>query len=314
MNDTSASHQPVLLNEAIEGLALMDGGIFVDGTYGRGGHSAAILAGLGDSGHLLALDRDPEAVANAVTRFMGEQRFEIEQRGFAMMADAISARGWNGRVNGILLDLGVSSPQLDDAGRGFSFLREGPLDMRMDPQRGESAADWLAHAAEQDIIRVLRVYGEERFARRIAAAIVTQRQQSPLLTTTELAQLIEQAAPRKREPGKHPATRSFQAIRIHINGELDQLEQVLPQCLQALAPAGRLAVISFHSLEDRMVKRFMRDNSRPPFVPREIPITADQSRPPLRLVGKARRASAAELDRNPRARSAVLRIAEKAAA
>lgn len=292
----------------------MEGGIFVDGTYGRGGHSAAILAGIGDSGHLLALDRDPEATANALTRFAGEQRFEIEQRGFAMMGDAIDKRGWNGRVNGILLDLGVSSPQLDDADRGFSFLRDGPLDMRMDPQRGESAADWLNHAKEQDIIRVLRAYGEERFARRIAVAIVARRQQSPLQTTAELAQLIEQAVPKKREPGKHPATRSFQAIRIHINRELEQLEQVLPQCLQALAPAGRLAVISFHSLEDRIVKRFMREHSRPPFVPREIPITAAQECPPLRLIGKAQRATAAELKNNPRARSAVLRVAEKNAA
>lgn len=292
----------------------MEGGIFVDGTYGRGGHSAAILADIGDSGHLLALDRDPEATANALTRFAGEQRFEIEQRGFAMMGDAIDKRGWNGRVNGILLDLGVSSPQLDDADRGFSFLRDGPLDMRMDPQRGESAADWLNHAKEQDIIRVLRVYGEERFARRIAVAIVARRQQSPLQTTAELAQLIEQAVPKKREPGKHPATRSFQAIRIHINRELEQLEHVLPQCLQALAPAGRLAVISFHSLEDRIVKRFMREHSRPPFVPREIPITAAQERPPLRLIGKAQRATAAELQNNPRARSAVLRVAEKNAA
>jgi len=294
----------------------MEDGIFVDGTYGRGGHSAAILTGLaelGDGGQLLALDRDPEAAANAAARFAGERRFEIEQRGFAMMGDAISERGWEGRVNGILLDLGVSSPQLDDAGRGFSFLRDGPLDMRMDPGHGESAADWLNRAAEQDILHVLRVYGEERFARRIAAAIVTRRRQSPLQTTAELAQLIEQSVPKKREPGKHPATRSFQAIRIHINRELEQLEQVLPQCLRALAPAGRLAVISFHSLEDRMVKRFMRDNSRPPFVPREIPITADQSIPPLRLIGKAVRAGKAELAVNPRARSAVLRIAEKTA-
>ena len=289
----------------------MEGGIFVDGTYGRGGHSAAILAGIGDHGHLLALDCDPQAAADATARFAGEQRFEMEQRGFAMMGDAISARGWNGQVNGILLDLGVSSPQLDDAGRGFSFLRDGPLDMRMNPRRGESAADWLNGAAEQDIIRVLRVYGEERFARRIVAAIVARRKQRPLQTTTELAQLVEQAVPRKREAGKHPATRSFQAIRIHINRELEQLEQVLPQCLQALAPAGRLVVISFHSLEDRIVKRFMRDNSRPPFVPREIPVTADQSRPPLRLIGKAQRVGKAEMESNSRARSAVLRIAEK---
>ena len=290
----------------------MEGGIYVDGTYGRGGHSTAILRGVGGSGHLLALDRDPEAAASASGRFMDDDRFEIEHRGFAMMGDAITSRGWSGRVNGILLDLGVSSPQLDDAGRGFSFLRDGPLDMRMDPSRGESAADWLAIASEQDIIRVLREYGEERFARRIAGAIVTQRQQTPIRTTTALAALIEQAVP-KRQPGKHPATRGFQAIRIHINAELEQIKKVLPQCLEALAPNGRLAVISFHSLEDRIVKRFMRDHSRPPVIPREIPLTADQSRPPLRLVGKAIRAAEAEVDANPRARSAVLRVAEKQA-
>ena len=182
--DTGPGHQAVLLNEAIQGLAVMENGIYVDGTYGRGGHSAAILAGLGNNGQLLALDRDPAATANATARFAGEQRFEIERRSFAMMADAISDRGWTGQVNGILLDLGVSSPQLDQPERGFSFMRDGPLDMRMDPEQGESAADWLNQAAEQDIIRVLRVYGEERFARRIAAAIVSRRQQTPLQTTT----------------------------------------------------------------------------------------------------------------------------------
>ena len=306
------AHQSVLLDQTLAGLALRQGGIYVDGTYGRGGHSAAILRQIGVDGRLLALDRDPDAVDSAAARFGGDDRFEIEYRGFAMMSQAIASRDWEGSVNGILLDLGVSSPQLDIAERGFSFLRDGPLDMRMDPAHGESAADWLARAAEQDVIRVLRDYGEERFARRIAAAIVATRKQSPIRSTAALAALIEQAVPR-REPGKHPATRSFQAIRIHINGELEQLREVLPQCLRVLAPQGRLAVISFHSLEDRIVKRFMRDHSRPPVIPREIPITASQMRPPLRLVGKAQRAGLSELERNPRARSAVLRVAEKQA-
>ena len=308
--EDNTGHLPVLLNEALEGLAVMEDGVYIDGTYGRGGHSSAILHKLGDGGQLLALDRDPDAVTNGAARFADDDRFAIEQRSFAMMANAVTTRGWDGQVNGILLDLGVSSPQLDDAERGFSFLRDGPLDMRMDPSQGESAADWLAYAKEQEIARVLREYGEERFSRRIARAIVEQRRQTPLLTTTALANLIEQAVPR-REPGKHPATRSFQAIRIHINGELDQLKQVLPQCLQALAPQGRLAVISFHSLEDRIVKRFMRDHSRPPVIPREIPITASEYQAPLRLISKALRAGEAELATNPRARSAVLRVAER---
>ena len=303
-------HQSVLLDEALAGLAVRDDGICVDGTYGRGGHSAEILRGLGPHGHLLALDQDPDAIADGRARFAGEPRFEIEQTGFAMMENSIAKRHWQGRIDGILLDLGVSSPQLDDASRGFSFLRDGPLDMRMDPTSGESAADWLAHASEQEIISVLRTYGEERFARRIAAAIVANRSQSPLQTTAALASLIEQAVPR-REPGKHPATRSFQAIRIYVNRELEQLTEVLPQCLQALAPGGRMVVISFHSLEDRIVKRFMRDHSRPPMIPREIPVTADQMHTPMRLVGKAQRAGRAELAGNPRARSAVLRVAQK---
>lgn len=305
-----AAHSPVMPDETLEALAVRDDGIYIDGTYGRGGHSAAILAGLGADGRLLALDRDPAAVTDAQQRFAGDDRFEIERRGFAMLGQAVEQHVWTGKVSGILLDLGVSSPQLDDAERGFSFLRDGPLDMRMDPDSGISAADWLNQADEGDIARVLKEYGEERFARRIARAVVARRADAPLRTTAELAALIEQAVP-KREPGKHPATRSFQAIRIHINGELEQLDAVLPQCVDALAPGGRLAVISFHSLEDRRVKRFMRNHSRPPVVPREIPITAQEYTAPLRLAGKPRRAGEQELAANPRSRSAVLRVAER---
>jgi 16S rRNA (cytosine1402-N4)-methyltransferase len=310
------AHRPVMLDETLAGLAIREGGIYVDGTYGRGGHSAAMLAAIGTDGRLLALDRDPEAVADAQRLATDDDRFEIERCGFTMLTAAIAKRNWDGRVSGILLDLGVSSPQLDDPARGFSFLRDGPLDMRMDPDHGISAADWLATADQQAIARVLKVYGEERFAHRIARAIVARRVDAPLRTTAELAALITDSVPRpnpKKRVFKHPATRSFQAIRIFINGELEQLQQVLPQCLRALAPGGRLVVISFHSLEDRIVKRFIRDASRPAYVPREIPITADQSRPPLRLIGKAQRASEAELQVNPRARSAVLRVAERQA-
>ena len=304
------AHRPVMLEQVLTGLAIREDGLYLDGTYGRGGHSSAIVRRLGDEGCLLALDHDPDAVADARRRFAGDSRFEIERSGFTMLSDVCNQRGWRGRVSGILLDLGVSSPQLDDAARGFSFLRDGPLDMRMDPDSGASAAEWLATADQQTIIRVLRDYGEERFARRIAQAIIEHRQDSPLRRTGELAALIARAVPR-REPGKNPATRSFQAIRIHINRELDQVREVLPQCLRVLAPGGRLVVISFHSLEDRIVKRFMRDQSRPAPIPREIPITADQTRSPMRLVGKAQRAAADELADNPRARSAVLRVAER---
>ncbi len=308
------AHSPVMPGETLAGLAIRPDGVYVDGTYGRGGHSAAILDQLGSDGRLLALDHDPEAVTDGRRRFADDDRFEIERRGFAMLGQAVAQRDWTGRVSGILLDLGVSSPQLDDAERGFSFMRDGPLDMRMDPDVPMSAADWLHQAAEGEITRVLREYGEERHARRIARAIVARRAVTPLRTTADLAALITQVVPRGK-PGrrvhKHPATRSFQAIRIHINRELEQLDAVLPQCLEALEPGGRLAVISFHSLEDRRVKRFMRDHSRPPVLPRELPITVDMNSAPMRLVGKAQRATEQEQAANPRSRSAVLRVAER---
>jgi 16S rRNA (cytosine1402-N4)-methyltransferase len=306
-------HRPVLLAEALAALQLRPAGIYVDGTFGRGGHSLAILDQLGPDGRLLALDRDPAAVAAG--RQVTDRRFVIERGSFAAMGEMLARHQVQGAVDGILLDLGVSSPQLDDASRGFSFLADGPLDMRMDPDAGPSAADWLARAAAQEIADVLWRYGEERFSRRIARALVARRETAgPLTTTGELAAAIAAAVPR-REPGKHPATRSFQAIRIHVNGELDALAAGLQQAFAALRRGGRLVVISFHSLEDRIVKRFMRDLARPlDRYPVDLPVTADLLPATLRVVGKPVRPAAAELAANPRARSAVLRVAERIAA
>ncbi len=309
MNDVF-SHRPVLLEEALQGLNINADGIYVDGTFGRGGHSGSILARLSDAGRLLALDKDPEAIAEARRRFGDDDRFAIEQCSFARLGQAVEGYGWLGQVDGILLDLGVSSPQLDDAERGFSFQNEGPLDMRMDPGSGESAAQWLATASENDIVRVLKVYGEERFARRIARAILARRSEAPLQTTTELAALIAEAVP-VREKGKDPATRSFQAIRIHINKELEDLEACLNQSIDVLKPGGRLVVISFHSLEDRRVKRFIREQQKGDDFPPDMPVTQDQLNPRLRSIGKAIRASRDEVDTNPRARSAIMRVAER---
>lgn len=301
-------HHPVLLQEVLEALAVRADGIYVDATFGRGGHAAAILERLGPEGRLYAMDRDPEAIV-AAQRFERDQRFHITRGSFAMLGAMAQAAGIEGRVSGVLLDLGVSSPQLDDPRRGFSFLGDGPLDMRMDPEQGMSAADWLGQASEQEIVRVLKVYGEERFARRIARAILAARQQAPIARTGRLAEIIAAAVP-KREPGRHPATRSFQAIRIHVNRELEELETVLPQAVDLLAPGGRLAVISFHSLEDRLVKRFMRRECKGEELPLDLPVTGT-SQGRLRLVGKARHAGEAEVQANPRARSAVLRTAER---
>lgn len=305
-------HEPVLLGACLEGLAVRSDGYYVDGTFGRGGHSAALLARLGPEGRLLAFDKDPEAVAAAEARFGADPRFRIVHGSFTMLARVVAEEERTGKVDGILLDLGVSSPQLDDPARGFSFQSEGPLDMRMDPTAGESAADWLARADEAEIARVLFEFGEERFARRIARAIVARRAEAPLATTRELAELVASAVP-TREKGKHPATRTFQALRILINRELDDLDDALAQSVDVLASGGRLCVISFHSLEDRRVKRFIRDNARPApppkGAPRGLPITAPPPR--LRAVGKPVYADAAEVDRNPRARSAVLRCAER---
>ncbi|HWQ94794.1 MAG TPA: 16S rRNA (cytosine(1402)-N(4))-methyltransferase RsmH [Gammaproteobacteria bacterium] len=306
----SNQHRPVLLEEALAGLAIRPGGLYVDGTFGRGGHALAILAKLGSEGRLLALDKDPQAIAAAQEQFLSDKRFMIERGSFAMLKQQVERRGGLGKVSGVLLDLGVSSPQLDDPERGFSFSHDGPLDMRMDPESGQSAADWLAVVPEREIIQVLRDYGEERYAKRIAHAIVQARATSPIRTTKQLAEIVRAAHP-AWEKDKDPATRSFQAIRIFINQELDDLEACLPQCVEALAPGGRLAVISFHSLEDRIVKRFMRKETRGGEFPPGLPVTQAHFHPTLRVIGKAIHASAAEVRANPRARSAVLRIAER---
>jgi 16S rRNA (cytosine1402-N4)-methyltransferase len=306
-------HQTVLLEEAVNALVTRRDGIYVDGTFGRGGHSRAVLAALGAGGRLIAFDKDPMAVETA--RAMPDERFEIVHESFAGLASAMAARGIE-RLSGVLLDLGVSSPQLDDPERGFSFRADGPLDMRMDPTRGESAADWLARATQQELTEVIRDYGEERFAVQIAKAIVARRAESdrlgPLVSTGELAQIVAHAV-KTREKGKDPATRTFQAIRIHVNQELAELQVVLEAALSLLEQGGRLVVISFHSLEDRIVKRFMQAHASAPAVDRRLPIRAvDLPSPPLKLVGRVF-ASAAEVEANPRARSAVMRVAERIA-
>lgn len=306
------AHAPVLLDAALEGLRVMAEGCYVDGTFGRGGHARAILARLGGAGRLYALDRDPDAVAFGRAAFAAEPRLRLEQGSFADLAAFAGRHGIAGRVDGLLLDLGVSSPQLDDPARGFSFQADGPLDMRMDPGSGESAADWLARASEREIAAVLSDLGEERFARRIARAIVQARTSVPLRTTAELAALVARASP-ARDPHKHPATRTFQAIRIFVNRELEALAQGLDQSLRVLAVGARLVVISFHSLEDRLVKRFMRDRARGEVLPKGVPVTGRPAGGDLRVIGKAVRANAAEVARNPRARSAVLRVAERVA-
>ena len=305
-----SEHRPVLLARVLEALRVKPDGIYIDGTFGRGGHAAALLGKLGPEGSLLAFDKDPDALAYAASRFSAEARLLMREGSFGNLATEVSALGWQGRVDGIMFDLGVSSPQLDDADRGFSFQQAGPLDMRMNPQAGISAAEWLAQAPEREIADVLWKYGEERFSRRIARAVVNRRDESPITTTLQLAELIAAAAP-SRERHKHPATRSFQAIRIFINRELEDLEAALPQAVEALAPGGRLAVISFHSLEDRIVKRFIRDQHRGPQLPPDLPVIPEAYASKLRPVGKQIRASEAEIAANPRARSAVLRVAER---
>ncbi|MDX1593620.1 MAG: 16S rRNA (cytosine(1402)-N(4))-methyltransferase RsmH [Gammaproteobacteria bacterium] len=302
-------HQPVLLAEVLAALRVRPEGIYLDGTFGRGGHSRAILAGLGPRGRLLAMDRDPDAVAAGMR--IEDRRFVIERGSFADMGDMLQNHGVQGAVDGILLDLGVSSPQLDDAARGFSFQHDGPLDMRMDPERGEPASAWLARIGAEELADVLWRLGEERYSRRIARAVVAARDLAPIETTARLASVVAGAVPR-REPGKHPATRTFQAIRIHINRELDALRQGLEAAVPALAPSGRLAVISFHSLEDRIVKRFLRDRSRPvDDLPPDLPVRGAPPAAELHLVGKPRRPGSDEVAANPRARSAVLRVAER---
>lgn len=306
-------HTPVLLDEVLAGLGLQADGRYCDATFGRGGHTAAILGALGPSGRVIAIDRDPEAVQAGRRRFAGETRLTLVKGSFGQLEERVRAAGFDGELNGVLLDLGVSSPQLDEARRGFSFMQDGPLDMRMDYESGQSAAQWLARAGEREIADVIHGSGEERYARRIARAIVAARSAAPIERTAQLAQLVADAVP-TREPGKHPATRTFQAIRMHVNGELGALEAALPQAVRLLAAGGRLCVISFHSLEDRLVKRFMRREQAGDPVYAGLPAIPAHARPRLRRVGPAIRAGVAEVERNPRARSATLRVAERLAA
>lgn len=307
------AHTPVLLDEVLDGLAVKADGRYCDATFGRGGHSAAILDRLGPTGRLCAIDRDPEAIAAGRERFAADHRLTLVRGSFGQLEERVRAANLEGGLQGVLLDLGVSSPQLDEARRGFSFMQDGPLDMRMDNESGISAAQWLARATEREIADVLFKLGEEKFSRRIARAIVTTRGSQPITTTRQLAELVAGAVP-TREPGKHPATRTFQAIRIHVNRELEEIEAALPQAVNLLAPGGRLCVISFHSLEDRMVKRFMRREAQGDPIYAELPDVPPHARPRLKLVGGAVMASEAEVAANPRARSAVLRVAERVAA
>ncbi|WP_092672461.1 16S rRNA (cytosine(1402)-N(4))-methyltransferase RsmH [Rosenbergiella nectarea] len=307
-------HTTVLLDDAVDGLNIQPEGIYIDGTFGRGGHSRLILSQLGEKGRLIAIDRDPQAIAAAEQ--IDDPRFSIIHGPFSQLGDYVESLGLVGKIDGILLDLGVSSPQLDDAERGFSFMRDGPLDMRMDPSQGESAAQWLMRAAEEDIAFVIKTYGEEKFGKRIARAIVERNRLAPMTRTKELAEVIAAAMPVK-DKHKHPATRSFQAIRIWINSELEEIERALASSIKALAPQGRLSIISFHSLEDRLVKRFMRTHSRGVQVPAGVPMTEAQIRAlggrELRSLGKSV-PGPAEVAENPRARSSVLRIAERSEA
>jgi 16S rRNA (cytosine1402-N4)-methyltransferase len=305
------SHITVLLREAVEALAIRKDGIYVDATFGRGGHSRAILAQLGSQGRLIAFDRDPQAIA--VGKAIGDERLSLVHEPFSAFGDALNDLGISG-VDGVLMDLGVSSPQLDDPSRGMSFRFDAPLDMRMDPTRGESAAEWLARATVSEISTVLREYGEERFAHAIAKAVDAARQGAHVATTGQLAQIVA-ASVRTREPGQHPATRTFQALRIFVNRELEELSLTLPQAAGRLNEGGRMAVIAFHSLEDRIVKRFMRDHSRPPTLPKGLPIREiDRPQPALELVGDAVKPSAEEVRANPRSRSAIMRVAQRTAA
>ncbi len=303
-------HKPVLLRESVEALAIEPDGIYVDGTFGRGGHSQYILEQLGSNGRLIAFDKDPQAIATAEEKFSDESRFSIHHGSFAELEEYLIAQGLCGEINGILLDLGVSSPQLDDPQRGFSFQQSGPLDMRMNDQLGMSAAQWINKAKETEIANVIYEYGEERYSRRIARAIVLAREDELLNDTRQLAEIIKQAHPRW-EKKKHPATRSFQGIRIFINNELGDLDECLQQSYRCLAKEGHLAVISFHSLEDRKVKRFFKRMVEGDKLPPDIPIMDEAVNRKMRLVGKRIKAGKQELDENPRARSAVLRVASK---
>ena len=312
MSVQELAHVTVLLHEAVDALAVKPDGVYVDGTFGRGGHSRLILSKLGANGRLVVFDKDPQAIAVARQLAEADKRVQVVHGGFSGFQVALKELGIEA-VDGALFDLGVSSPQIDDAERGFSFRYDAPLDMRMDTTCGQTAAQWLAEASEEEIREVIRDYGEERFNSQIARAIVQQRQERPILTTGQLAQLAAQAV-RTRERGQDPATRTFQAIRIFINRELEEISAVLPQAAGYLKTGGRLAVIAFHSLEDRIVKQFIRRHSRPAPLPKWVMVReSERPEPPLREIGKAQRASAAETAANPRARSAVLRVAERTA-
>jgi 16S rRNA (cytosine1402-N4)-methyltransferase len=303
-------HKPVLVDEVLAALAVQPAGIYVDATFGRGGHSARILEALGPDGRVIAIDRDPDAIAAGRLRFAQEPRLTLVSGAFGELAALVRASTGGQAVHGVLFDCGVSSPQLDRAERGFSFQADGPLDMRMDPTRGEAVGLWLARASADEIRGVIAKLGEERFARRIAEAIVRERTVTPLTRTTQLAAVVSRAVP-TREPGKHPATRTFQALRMFINDELGQLQRGLEQALGLLAPGGRLAAISFHSLEDRIIKEFMATHSSVDPALARLPVIPASAQPAMRLVGRKLRASAAEVAANPRARSALLRVAEK---
>jgi 16S rRNA (cytosine1402-N4)-methyltransferase len=306
-------HTPVLLDEVLVALDIRPNGCYLDATFGRGGHTAAILERVGKEGRVIAIDRDPDAIRAGRERFGNDARLTLVSSPFSQLLSVSNELGLTGQLDGVLLDLGVSSPQLDDASRGFSFSQDGPLDMRMDNTAGMTAADFIARAPETEIARVIREYGEERFAKRIARAIVARRHEAPITRTAELAEIVAGAV-KTREPGKHPATRTFQALRIHVNREFDEIEATLDATLAALKPGGRLAVISFHSLEDQRVKRFIQRHSQEDPVYAGLPEVPAHARPKLRRVGKAIHPSEAEIARNPRSRSAILRVAERVAA
>ena len=304
-------HISVLMDETIDALAIKPDGIYMDGTFGRGGHSGQILARLGEHGRLQAIDQDPQAIKSA-EKFADDSRFAIAHTRFSNLYEVAEQNDLLGKVDGILLDIGVSSPQLDDAERGFSFMKDGPLDMRMDPTSGRSAAQWLAEAELEDIVHVIKTYGEEKFGRRIAHKVLEVRAHTPITTTKQLADLVDEAVPVK-DKFKHPATRTFQAIRIYINSELEEIQTALQAALAVLKPGGRLVVISFHSLEDRIVKQFIKKQSKGAALPRGLPLTDAQINQNLTLkaVGKAIKPSQAEIERNPRSRSSVLRVAQR---
>jgi 16S rRNA (cytosine1402-N4)-methyltransferase len=303
-------HKPVLLEEVLATLQIRAGGSYLDATFGRGGHTAAILERIGPHGRMVAIDRDPEAIRCGRERFSSDARLTLVQRAFSCLATVSEELGLLKGFDGVLLDLGVSSPQLDDATRGFSFAHDGPLDMRMDNRIGMTAKDWLAKTHEHEMARVIREYGEERFANRIAQKIVHARHERPLETTAELAEVVASAVP-SREPGKHPATRTFQAIRIRVNNELEEIETALEGTLSVLAPAGRLCAISFHSLEDAIVKGFIQKNSTEDPIYAGLPVVPEHAKPKLRRIGRAVHASPAEIAANVRARSAIMRAAER---